>query len=276
MIRKNKESIRFLSPADMPYIHAVYGVNVTNEFARHAHHKFCIGVVEQGTRKISLAGASEIIPENAMFVINPGISHTCGSLCKEGNGYAIICVDVGKMEDITCQISEKAQTVPHIDKLLPPETELVSKTRRFFSLLEDEDSTLLRESLLISILSMLIVRHAESPPRVRKVDAQHGAINRAREFISAHFDERLTLEDLSRAAGLSPFHFQRLFLKHTGMAPHDYLIRCRVKNAGRLLLEGRGIARVAVDTGFVDQSHFTRVFKRIIGITPGTYFRLHK
>lgn len=90
-----------------------------------------------------------------------------------------------------------------------------------------------------------------------------------------HFAESLSLEDLSRVALLSPFYLQRLFLKNTGVSPHEYLIESRIERARGLLLEGRSIASVAADTGFVDQSHFTRSFKRVVGIAPGRYIQLN-
>ena len=71
--------------------------------------------------------------------------------------------------------------------------------------------------------------------------------------------------------GLSPFYFQRLFLKETGLSPHEYLVHFRLKKARELLIRGSSIAGAVYDTGFVDQSHFSRAFKRFVGVTPGEY-----
>ena len=274
-MKKDQESIRFVHPSDMPYIQIISGTHVTNEFARHVHHRFCIGTVHRGARLISQAGSSVVVPENAVFVINPGTAHSCKTPCKSGHDYLTFCVDAEKMQDIASQIAEKAQGVPYIRNILLSDPELVAKMHEFNLLLKHNDSILRRESILFSMLSKLIISHSDSPPTPRQVGSQQGAITRVCEFIKTHFAESLSLEELSTVAYLSPFHFQRLFLRNTGVTPHEYLMQWRVNKASRLLRQGHAIADVAVDTGFADQSHFTRTFKRIVGITPGRYLLLH-
>ena len=86
--------------------------------------------------------------------------------------------------------------------------------------------------------------------------------------------ESISLEELAKAAGLSPFHFARLFKAATGHPPHDYHIRLRVDRAQELLRTRArewNLAAIASECGFADQSHFSRQFKRVVGITPGEY-----
>jgi transcriptional regulator GlxA family with amidase domain len=63
----------------------------------------------------------------------------------------------------------------------------------------------------------------------------------------------------------------RVFQQATGMTPHTYVLDVRIKRARQLLHQGQAIAQVAQATGFVDQSHFHKQFKRILGVTPGQY-----
>jgi AraC family transcriptional regulator len=73
---------------------------------------------------------------------------------------------------------------------------------------------------------------------------------------------------------MSPYTFGRLFTQTTGLTPHQYVLRARIKEAKRLLCEGRStIAGVSLQLGFSDQSHFTRVFHKITGITPRKFVR---
>jgi AraC-like DNA-binding protein len=258
----------------MPYVRVVCGANVTNEFARHVHHEFCIGSIAKGARVVLQAGISVVIPQHAMFAINAGMAHACRSQYIDGHDYLAICVDTEKMKDIASQVSGTAQGLPYFRSVLIHDEELALRMREFFSLLMHEGSILQRESSFMSIISSLVMRHAESPPPVCRTASRSGSIERACDFIRAHFSESLSLEELSRVACLSPFHFQRLFLKSKGVSPHEYLVQTRISKARELLLEGHCLAGVAVDTGFVDQSHFTRSFKRIVGITPGRYLEL--
>ncbi|MBE9064599.1 AraC family transcriptional regulator [cf. Phormidesmis sp. LEGE 11477] len=97
-------------------------------------------------------------------------------------------------------------------------------------------------------------------------------LRQAIDYIRAHLAENLSLDTMSTEVGMSRFYFCRLFKQSTGITPYQYLIKCRVEKA-KLLLRRRksSIADVALEVGFSNQSHFTKHFKRLIGITPKTY-----
>ncbi len=91
-----------------------------------------------------------------------------------------------------------------------------------------------------------------------------------RDAIYDRLDQDIALRDLAASIGMSVSHFCRLFKQSTGLAPHQYVITCRVERAKSLLLdEERTIAQVAHAVGFVDQSHLNRHFKHLLGIPPG-------
>lgn len=91
------------------------------------------------------------------------------------------------------------------------------------------------------------------------------------DYIEAHLTEDLSLSDLALAAGLSKFHFSRLFKEAIGLTPHKYLLNRRIQKASQFLKQGEAIAQVAYLFGFTDQSHFTRVFKQVKGMTPKAF-----
>jgi AraC-like DNA-binding protein len=81
----------------------------------------------------------------------------------------------------------------------------------------------------------------------------------------------LTLQYLSTVAGLTPSHLVRVFNHHYGMTPHAYLLNQRIRHARALLVQGHPLVEVALATGFSDQAHFQRQFKRLVAATPGQY-----
>jgi AraC-like DNA-binding protein len=97
-------------------------------------------------------------------------------------------------------------------------------------------------------------------------------INRVKEYLNAYYGRDITLDDLAEVAQFSPYHLLRTFRSSVGLTPHAYLIQIRIEEGKRLLRTGNPISDVSATTGFTDQSHFTRHFKRIMGITPGQYF----
>ena len=88
-------------------------------------------------------------------------------------------------------------------------------------------------------------------------------------WIDAHSHRAIELEDAAEQAGLSPFHFLRLFSNVLGVTPHQYLVRSRLRHAARLLAgDDRPITEVAFDVGFGDLSNFVRTFHRAAGVSP--------
>jgi AraC family transcriptional regulator len=90
------------------------------------------------------------------------------------------------------------------------------------------------------------------------------------DYVEEHLDAEITLETLAAVAHLSPYHFARMFKHSTGLPPHRYVIARRIERA-KQLLQGKNdlsLAQVAARSGFWDQGHFTRHFKRLVGVTP--------
>jgi AraC family transcriptional regulator len=126
--------------------------------------------------------------------------------------------------------------------------------------------------LLGASLTAYLARHyCVWPAKEREVKGGMPAhrLRQTIEYIEANLTGDLRLEEMAENVQMSPYTFGRLFTKTTGLTPHQYVLRARIKEAKRLLCEGKSaIADVSLQLGFSDQSHFTRVFHKITGITP--------
>jgi AraC-like DNA-binding protein len=81
-----------------------------------------------------------------------------------------------------------------------------------------------------------------------------------------------SLPELARAAGLSRYHFLRTFKRVTGVTPHQWLLRARLRDAAQRLVTGRApITEIALDVGFDDLSNFIRSFRAEFGVSPRRY-----
>jgi AraC-like DNA-binding protein len=113
----------------------------------------------------------------------------------------------------------------------------------------------------------------------RRAPAAHGRDRRravaAALWIDARAHEAIDLASAAAEAGLSPFHFLRLFTRVLGVTPHQYLVRSRLRRAARLLADGdRAITDIAYDVGFGDLSNFVRTFHRAARVSPRDFRRL--
>lgn len=133
------------------------------------------------------------------------------------------------------------------------------------------------ESLAGAMAVHVVRRYATRKPKIKELHTGGLApyqLRRAIDFIDANMSRDISLSDVSEAAGLSPFHFARLFKVSTGLPPHRYIVQCRVERAKGLLLQPNlSISEIALQLGFCDQSHFSAQFKRVYGMTPKQYMR---
>jgi len=108
-------------------------------------------------------------------------------------------------------------------------------------------------------------------PRTPSVSRSAAAMERVLQHIHEHAGQPLTLTELSELAGLSIWRFATVFRQQVGISPHRYICRLRVEKAQALIREGVPAATAASEAGFYDQSHLSRHFKTICGMTPGQY-----
>jgi len=100
------------------------------------------------------------------------------------------------------------------------------------------------------------------------------ALRRACELLGDELARNVTLDELARAAGVSRHRLSRLFRTAYGVPPHRFQLARRIRVARQMLERGDGVAQVAQATGFFDQSHLHRHFRRTLGMTPARYARL--
>jgi AraC-like DNA-binding protein len=111
---------------------------------------------------------------------------------------------------------------------------------------------------------------ADPQPGGRRIRAlQKWRLKRAIDYIDDHLADKISLLDLAAVAGLSRMHFASQFRVATGLRPHEFLLRRRIRRAEELLQSGTmTIVEIALNVGFRTQAHFTTVFKRFVGHTP--------
>jgi AraC-like DNA-binding protein len=104
-----------------------------------------------------------------------------------------------------------------------------------------------------------------------------GILRRVEEYIDAHLDSALGIQELAASVGISESHFSRSFFRSVGLTPHSYIMRRRLTRAQDLLARtDLALAEVALTTGFSDQSHFCRRFREFIGLPPRSFRMQHR
>ena len=139
-------------------------------------------------------------------------------------------------------------------------------------------SRLFTDHVELALLTHLATRYGNAPADARRSSGglDPATLSRAKEILSAHLSGQIAIDDLAAACGVSAGYLIRAFRTSTGLPPYKWLRRRRVEVAiEQLARTAEPMSRIALLCGFADQSHFTRVFQSIVGITPGAYRRLH-
>jgi AraC family transcriptional regulator len=125
------------------------------------------------------------------------------------------------------------------------------------------------EHVLLALRAHLVHRFG-NPSTSRRGGLSRRQLNRAQAFVEAHLSENISLTDLAASCALSAAHFAREFRQSTGVPPHRYLMERRVTRARELVVHTQlPLSDIAMRCGFADQSHLTKVFRRVLGVTPG-------
>jgi AraC-like DNA-binding protein len=149
--------------------------------------------------------------------------------------------------------------------------DLTTDFLRLHLTLEGDAPALEKDSRLLDVLTRLVQRRAEGRPSAEKTGRERRAVGLAREYLEDNRTKKVSLEELASLVHLSPYHLTRVFKEEVGLPPHAYQTQARLRRAKDLLLRGWPVSRVAHETGFFDQSHFARHFKRLVGVPPGEY-----
>ncbi len=155
------------------------------------------------------------------------------------------------------------------------DTVLAARLARVFASMTESSSLLQNESRLLSAVARLITDHFVRGHALGEAGREHAAITRAKEWLDANSEQNVSIRSLADVAGLSPYYLVRAFHRQVGVPPHQYQTVVRVNRARKLLVSGAALSEVAYRTGFCDQSHLTRCFKRTLGVTPGRYAACH-
>jgi AraC family transcriptional regulator len=137
--------------------------------------------------------------------------------------------------------------------------------------------TLYGESLAVAFAQHLLEQHSNRPQKLRKPPGKLSSqqLKQVIEYVHEHLSEDLSLVDLAEQMNLSAFYFAHLFKNSLSLSPHQYLLQNRVERAKKLIaIAGKpNLTDIGLQVGFYDQAHFTKAFKRVVGIPPKRFFK---
>jgi AraC-like DNA-binding protein len=269
------EAVKYWQESEINGLELMRATYITQCFPRHAHDGFAVGVIEAGALGFFYRGANVVAPPGTINLANPDEPHTGQAAADGGWTYRMYYMPCDLLQRAADQVGADRAGFPFFQNGVIQDPPLAACLRRLHADLESGlVGRMEAQSRFLDAMVRLIQRHADAPPRFRAAGRETRPVARARDYLEACFADALSIDKLAAVAGLSPYHFIRVFGCQTGMPPHAYLTQVRVRRARDLLRQGLAVADAAQAVGFFDQSHLTRHFKRRVGITPGKYRRI--
>lgn len=263
--------LRFPGIGNLELLHAVFKKQA---FSPHYHEGHVIGVIEKGNLGFDYRGEKLVASAGEINIADPGVVHNGFSVSKQGWQYRMFYFKKGQLDQICNELCDKIKPMPFFKKGVIKDHAFATAICTLHKDFENSVISLLeKESRFYTLFSNFIMKHAKDSIRPVSAGSERKNVRKIKAYIHECFDTTISLDDLSEVAGLSRYYLLRVFAKETGLTPHSYLNFVRAQKARELMERKIPIIDAAHATGFFDQSHLNRIFKKVYGITPGQYCR---
>jgi AraC-like DNA-binding protein len=238
-----------------------------------AHDGVEVAWIESSACRYEIGSSSYDVPADAVMVVASGVEHVTriGPHLRAGS----MLLDTQVLCEIADAIRPGARA-PHREARVLVDRPRVTSLARLLdqeAFADEEPGRAMAVEALVEALAVELLRagvleegcRAPHDPRIR----------RAVDCIHARYTEPLSVDDLARTAGMSRFHFSRLFRDQVGVSPYRYLLSTRVGGAAQRLKSGRSsVTEAAFEVGFHSLGRFSRSFRAELGVSPSEYARV--
>ena len=245
------------------------GTHFTHPYPRHWHDELHLCAYTAGAGYLECRGATHLAVAGNLVLTPPSEVHQNWVPDGQSVSFLGLYIDDIALAKAVLEITGRSD-IAQLDfaRMVRNEVPLKQHFFRTYSAMESSASRLEAEAALLELVGLLLAAATSRPHRAEPLSLQ---VKNARSYIVERASRPISLAELGEVADLSPFHLHHLFSRQTGMPPHAFQTLLRINRAKQLLRTGLPLSEVAATTGFADQSHFTRHFRRLVGVPPGRY-----
>lgn len=242
-----------------------------NAFEPHRHDTYGLGLTMKGVQTFSYRGERRFSLPGQVIVLHPDEEHDGGAGTEEGLQYRMLYLEPALLTEC---LEGKGIGLPFIDTPVIQDKALAGLLAAALGELDSALEPLFVDDF-VSQLAEGLTRHARIPQRPLGAVAWR-QVRRARDYLDTHATRAVSSRELEDVAGLDRFMLSRHFRVAFATSPHRFQLMRRLQRARTMMGLGEPLAEIAFATGFADQSHLNRHFKKAYGMTPGHWLALRR
>jgi AraC-like DNA-binding protein len=267
MFRHPSEFVTFKASPHLPGVELYSARLVDHAFAPHVHDGYSLGAIEAGVERFRYQGSDHVAPAGTLVMLNPDEPHTGQAEVDAGWTYQMLYIEPETLRRLTGNEAFFPEAATY-------DPALAAAYRHAFDRMWTAPDDIAFVSDFTQLVDAIVQRYGRNTrTSVGAVQDQRRrpAMQRVLDRIEAELDGDLRIEQLADEAGLSLFHFVRVFTAAFHATPHQYVQARRAARAKSLLARHVSPSDAAAAAGLTDQSHLNRWFKRTYGVTPAQY-----
>ncbi|WP_072207748.1 AraC family transcriptional regulator [Mastigocoleus testarum] len=265
---------RVWRPQHIENIEIAYRKSPSLNLPSHLHEELEMTIMHNSSWQFYYRGTQYTVPPGSFTLTQPGEVHKAFSETPVNCTFNGLRINATFVQDLATEIIGHSQGLPFFSTPIVTDRDLNQLIFSFHQLIENsKESVLKQESILLKLLETIILRYAKHCPKLKAIGDESQLVQQVRDYLNDNFAQNVSLQQLADITNFSRFYLNRAFRKQVGIPPHAYQIQIRIARAKNLLNSGLSISQVAIATGFANQSHFGKHFKRAIGVTPWQYIK---
>jgi AraC-like DNA-binding protein len=236
----------------------------------HTHPTYVIALITEGAERVRVDGRPVVAPAGSVLVVNPEELHDGEAAAEGGWAYRTFYPSVPLMSAVARDLGRCGP--PLFARRLIEDAPLARALGDAHRRAQEEDAMSAEISMLVALRG-LVLGHGDGPAPEEPIapSGSRRRLTRYEEVIESDLAAEIDLARLAEAAGVTRFQVIRDFKKAAGLTPAAFIRNRRLRQAGWLIEQGASLADAASAAGFADQSHLSRAFRAVHGITPGMF-----
>lgn len=266
-----RETVAYSCPPQLSGVQTLSVAN-TSRLCRVYHETYTICTIRRGWAEWVYRRGLHGATAGDLMLMEPGELHATVKMKERIGTYRVVLIPAAIIGEML-QDGASPAAGPHLALAALTRPDLFRSFEFFHDSIKADASPLELQSRLAVCVQGLLQHCAEKPPPTRR-HISSSAVAAVRDVLNDSYRAQISLAQLARMVGVSPYHLCREFAREVGLPPHAYQAQVRLARAQAMLQKGCPPVLVATQTGFCDQPHLTRAFRRAFGITPAVYQRM--